>query len=187
LIVEDVQYEQDDAQLQVTIRNLGDGALEDRVVTVDLLRPDGSPISPPLRPTVALLEHAQSTTITWPSIDSRVRTSMLDGYTVRLNAEGRLLEEDLTNNDYTVPAGQRIWVQFLYSRVWPFFEDWRGSRFGFPVHHFVIGLTASVVGGDSSQRFGDWSQDFDFVEYTDDRHRIAGCRVLVRSAVMNGW
>ena len=169
LTIEAVEFERDESQLQVTVRNIGDGGVQDQVVSVDLLRPDGSQITTPLRPTMAVLESMQSMVISWPSIDPTVRESMLDGYTVSLNRQAVLLEEDPANNDYTVPAGVRVWVHFLNSRVTPFFEDWRGSRFGFPVHHFVIGLSASVVGGESTQRFGDWSQDFDWdPEDTDD-------------------
>ena len=162
LIIEDVQYEGDDSQLQVTVRNDGDGAVEDRVVTVDLLRPDGSPITTPLRPSVALLEHAQSTTITWPSIDSHLREAMLEGYTVRLNAEGQLPEEDLTNNDYTVPAGLRVWLDYYGYRTAGYFAFcWFGECV--PVtHHFVVSLSASVVGGSSSVPVGSWSDDFDW-------------------------
>ena len=165
LTIEGVEYEGNDSRLQVTVRNIGDGTVEDQVVSVDLLSPDGSAITTPLRPAVALLEHAQSMVITWPSIDPDVRQAMLEGYTVRLNADGRLLEDDPTNNDYTVPAGQRIWAHFSRSWVTAFFQDW---RFGYPTHHFVVSFSASVVGGGSSQPIGNWSQDFDWQPETDD-------------------
>jgi hypothetical protein len=175
LIIEDVQYERDDAELQVTVRNIADAALEDRVVSVDLLRPDGSQITTPLRPTVALLEHNQSTTITWPSIDTRVRTSMLEGYTVRLNGQGQLLEEDLTNNDFTVPAGQTVWVVYQGSTVTAFYRDWLPWWAPYPTHHFVVGFSVSVAGGESSQRIGNWSQDFDWEPETDDERHYQDC------------
>jgi hypothetical protein len=160
LIIEDVQYEADDAQLQVTVRNDGDGAVDDRVVSVDLLRPDGSPITAPLRPTVALLEHAQSTTITWPSIDASLRAAMLGGYTVRLNAAGQLLEEDPTNNDFTVPAGQRVWLDYTGMETAGYFAwCWLGECNPL-THHFVVSLSASVVGGSSTMPVESWSDDF---------------------------
>ncbi len=168
LIIEDVQYERDDAQLQVTVRNLGDGAVEDRAVSVDLLAPDGSPITPPLRPTVALLEYMQSTVLTWPSIDPDLRETMLQGYTVRLNGEGRLLEEDLGNNDYAVPVGETVWVVFRESMVTVFYRDWIPWWADYPVHHFVVSFSVTVAGGESSQQVGHWSQDFDWEPTTDD-------------------
>jgi hypothetical protein len=175
LVIDDVQYEADDSQLQVTIRNISDGPLEDRVVSVDLLRPDGSQITTPLRPTVALLEHNQSTTITWPSIDSHLREAMLEGYTVRLNAEGRLLEEDLTNNDFAVPAGETVWVVYRGSTVTAFYRDWLPWWAPYPTHHFVVGFSVNVAGGESSQRIGNWSQDFDWEPETDDERHYQDC------------
>jgi len=175
LIIEDVQYERDDAQLQVTVRNLGDGAVEDRVVPVDLLRPDGSQITTPLRPTVALLEHAQSTVITWPSIDPDLREPMLQGYTVRLNGDGRLLEEELTNNDYTVPAGETVRVVYQGSMVTAFYRDLLPWGAPYPTHHFVVGFHVTVTGGESSQRIGNWSQDFDWEPEGDSHHHTQDC------------
>ena len=174
LTIEGVEYEGNGSRLQVTVRNIGDGTVEDQVVSVDLLRPDGSAITPPLRPTVALLEHAQSTAITWPSIDPDVREAMLEGYTVRLNAEGQLLEEDPTNNDFTVPAGQRIWVQFLYSWQTAFWKDWIGVS-GYPRHYFYAALSVSVVGGESSQQIGNWSQDYDWDPSSENQTGSQAC------------
>ncbi len=175
LIIEDVQYERDEAQLQVSVRNIGDAALEDRVVSVDLLRPDGSQITTPLRPTVALLEHAQSTTITWPSIDPGVREDMLEGYTVRLNGDGRLLEEDPANNDYTVPAGETVRVVYKGSMVTAFYRTWLARYMPYPTHHFVVGFHVTVAGGESSQRIRNWSQDFDWEPTGDSQHHTQDC------------
>jgi len=113
LIISDVTFEGGDAgvgELHVIVENQGDGALEGRTVSLQVILPDGTPLGVGgAFPDIAL-GRAESVPLALEGVTSASRGQMSDGYSVVVNPEGTIAESDGANNSFEVGRAGRLMV-----------------------------------------------------------------------------
>jgi hypothetical protein len=157
LIIYDAIYETTHPEigqrLRAFVQNTGDGSIVNRSISFDILLPDGSRLfESDVYPSVNL-EPGERRIFEFPGLDDSIRSRMMDGYSITVNPEERILEEDSSNNTYIVGEGTRLWLYWLYIDV-PY--DVRNS--------VEFEFDAYLVSGRDRQQVADWAirQDIDW-------------------------
>ena len=148
LEITDVAFEEESEQLQVTIRNNGEGTLENRTLEASIPFHAGELTQEWDNVTLA---PRDTTVLGFPGIDPETRMSLTrgDGYTITIDPDDFLAEEDEDNNQYHVEGSQRYWISWQ-NGCSDYFERWR-------INHVYMYLTADIVSAGGSRRVADWA------------------------------
>jgi len=106
LIITDVDREYGVGQMYITIQNIGEAAIADQPLTLQLETSDGRVI-PGVFPAsfdIPQLEFWESTVLEWDMSVHSSPENLDDGYTVIINADYSIAEVNEDNNTYEVPA-----------------------------------------------------------------------------------
>jgi hypothetical protein len=97
-------------RLLVTVRNIGDGAIENRTLNLQTFLPDGSPAYlNDVEPGVTLARH-KTRVFDIPGVSETSRAWLANGYTVVVNPDGTIPESNADNNSFSVaPYQLRMW------------------------------------------------------------------------------
>lgn len=148
LEISDVGFDEDNEQLRITLRNNGDGTLENRRVEASIPFHAGD-LSYEWENVT--LEPGDTTELGFPGIDPDTRLSLTrgDGYSITIDPDDLLAEEDESNNQYHVEGSQRYWISWQ-NGCSDYFERWRINR-------VTMYLTADIVSAGGSRRVADWT------------------------------
>jgi hypothetical protein len=149
LIITDSAYNPERNSLHITVQNQGEGNLDNRVV--DLRG------SIPFRSSYLFnkdwhfsLEPGESKVLSWTDINEDDRQTMeLRGYSLELDPENRIAEEDDTNNEYQVNGRERVKVRWI-NACFPFFIARRNN-------HANINLKVEKISRGTEEQISRWS------------------------------
>lgn len=104
-------------ELSVRIRNMGEGPIINRTISFEAFSGrsgplDIGPISSLSIPGVTL-NRFQTTTLIIGQVSASTREQMRDGYQVVVNPDGHILEQDMSNNSFEVPAAERLMIRVM--------------------------------------------------------------------------
>jgi hypothetical protein len=134
-------------RMRVTIQNVGDGAIENRTVSLYTTLPDGSPAYIMASWPNVNLNLRDTRSFDLP-VTETTRPRLAGGYTVTVNREPLIAESDPTNNSYTVGGSERLQI-FWCNRNIPHFAGLTSAA-----HMY---FSADVISGASSARVVDTS------------------------------
>lgn len=120
LVITDVGYNPDSGQIEGTVINRGDKELVNRTLSFETYLPDGSPLNiNGWVPNVSLGRWNGSNAFVFSlhGIDETVRQRMQSGYSVVVNPDETILENDTTNNTFDVPAPNQLKIRLMLLRV----------------------------------------------------------------------
>ncbi len=145
-------------QVSVTIRNVGEGALENRAVSVRSYLPDGAPLYIGGSYPNITLGCFETVTLNFGGVSESTREQMRAGYLVTVNPEAAIFESNADNNTYSVRGATRLWLSWVWI-VAPYHS--RNS--------VEYSFDAYVVSGDTRRRVADWnvSQDINWGSCSD--------------------
>jgi hypothetical protein len=135
-------------RIRVAVRNVGEGALRNRTIALNTLLPDGSPLYMAASWPNVTLEPGASRMFDLSGVTDSVRGQMRGGYSVVVNPDFSIPEEELENNTFTVSPSSRLWI-YLYSVMAP-----RDYRLSADFH-----ITVTVISGSTSRQVADWTLD----------------------------
>lgn len=151
LTITDVHFDaQGGGRIRVTVRNVGDGTVENRTLALETLLPDGSSAyMSGSWPTISL-EPRQSRTFDITGANESARERLSGGYTVIVNPEGTISESNTENNSYDVDGAAQLQLFWCNKNIPHVAGLTSAVRMYF---------TADVVTGESSRRVLDthWS------------------------------
>ena len=155
LVITDVRYILGGGfgQVSVTIRNVGEGRLENRVISIQTSLPDGAPLYIGGSYPNITLGRFESITLNFGGVSESVREQMRAGYLVTVNPEATIFESNADNNTYSVRGATRLWLSWVWIEA-PY--HYRNT-----VEYY---FHAHVVSADTRRQVADWnvSQDIDW-------------------------
>jgi len=143
LTITNVQYAPDDERLLITVRNTGEGTLENRNMDFRIDLADGRYLvaSPDWWRNTSLTQ-GESRMFEWPNVDTGDRELFRDGYSVTVDPNNDIAESSGTNNVYTVPAAELLrinWTDILAPDGFP------NSEFRFSVYLLSAGSRELII------------------------------------------
>jgi len=163
LVITDIAYDsQDDGRLRVTVQNNGDGEIHERDIQFSTELFDGTSIEFGGYSRRNNFAPGEIRTIDLVGANA-VRTRMAEGYVVKINEGGSILEENHDNNSYTVGEATRLWIYWMWIDA------------PYDVRNMVeFDLDAFVVSGGDRQQVANWSinQDIDWGSCFDPYHCV---------------
>jgi hypothetical protein len=130
LTIADVHFEGDDegvGELHVIVENVGEGPLQARAVSLQVLLPGGTPLGVQAAFPGISLDAAETVPLLMEGVTSASRGQMADGYTVVVNPAGTIVESDSTNNAFEVGRAARL--KFTWSTVMAPWQQRNSSGF----------------------------------------------------------
>jgi len=150
LSIETASYElRDGGWLDVTVQNIGEDDLENRVIAFELRFPDRPVTMTDRFFTVPQNIPAGETRVISLRLDDRVRANMPPGYDLEINPDRTIVERSYENNLFSVREGTRLAIHLNKIHV-PY--DHRDD-FGVDINFFV----GSLSGGTRYRQVVDWS------------------------------
>jgi hypothetical protein len=147
-------YDADEEMMAFRVQNIGEGSIEDRDMDLRIELPDGHYFAAPSGWwSDVSIEPRQTVRFEWPGINEDQRLMMtIDGYTVIIDPNNDIAEEDGTNNTLEVGPATRLWLSWTWVSV-PY--DYRRSA------EFDFYAYVRSIGG--SRRVADWHvEDIDW-------------------------
>ena len=136
--------------LDVTVQNLGDDDLENRVIAFELRHPDRPvTITDRFFTVPQNIPAGETRVISLGPLEDRVRMNMLVGYDLEVNPDSTIAEVSYENNVFSVSEGTRLAIHLNKIHV-PY--DHRDD-FGVDINFFV----GSLSGGTRYRQVVDWS------------------------------
>jgi hypothetical protein len=126
LVITDVHYLPggSSGQVSVTISNVGEGALENRAVSIQTYQPDGTPLYIGGSYPNITLGRFQTRTLNFGGVSDSIREQMRAGYRVMVNPDERIFERNMDNNTFDIPAANNLMIRVMsVSAPW----DYRNS------------------------------------------------------------
>ena len=123
LTITNVTYNPSYGQLQVTVRNVGEHALESRTVALETYLPDGSPLYITRSTPNVSIERGFSQVFTLIGVDESIRQRMQGGYTVVVNPDNTILESNTRNNSRSMPGATQIRIRIKELRTLYHYRD----------------------------------------------------------------
>ncbi len=121
LVITGVNYDSERQGLQITVVNYGEGSLEAQGLEMDLAFADGGSSLQIEWPAIGL-EPLVATQLEWPGLGG-MRERLLGGYTLTLDPNGRIGEEDPSNNQFTVSIAEPGMYRLTWSNVFlPYYQ-----------------------------------------------------------------
>ena len=133
-------------RIRVAVRNVGDGAVENRTIALATLLPDGSPLYMAASWPNVTLEPGATRMFDLSGVTDSVREQMRGGYSVVVNPDATIREANSGNNTMDVAASTRLWI-YLYSVYAPM--DYRNS--------VEFHITVTVASGATRRQVADWN------------------------------
>jgi hypothetical protein len=149
LTIADVHFEGDDegvGELHVIVENVGEGPLEARAVSLQVLLPGGTPLGVQAAFPGISLDAAETVPLLMEGVTSASRGQMADGYTVVVNPAGTIVESDSTNNAFEVGRAARL--KFTWAQVTAPYQQRNSSSFE---------LNADIVSGEAREPVVSWT------------------------------
>lgn len=114
LVIDELHYEASEGNIVVTVRNQGDGALENRTIMLNLYLPGREePEYGIIRPGVSIEPRAVEV-LQLVLSDEATRDQLLDGYSVVINPGRRILESNFENNRYEIRPSDTIALEMIF-------------------------------------------------------------------------
>ena len=115
LLIHDVKYDPRAGGINVTVWNLGPGDVVNRALSIRTYLPDGSqlPISAELR-NISLIREGDSAQTFLINIPESERPNLQGGYSVVVNPDNAIVEDDTTNNAFIVPASTQLMIRMIW-------------------------------------------------------------------------
>lgn len=132
-------------RIRVAVRNVGEGALENRTLALRTFLADSSPLYLDRSWPNINLAPGETRSFDLSGVTETAREQMRGGYTVVVNPDYSISEEDLANNTFNVDASTRLWIN-LYSVQAPM--DFHLSA--------DFHITATVISGSTRRQVADW-------------------------------
>ncbi|MCD4674033.1 MAG: LysM peptidoglycan-binding domain-containing protein [Anaerolineaceae bacterium] len=146
LTITDVSFEPaGGGRIRITVRNDGDGAVENRTLAFQTLLPDGESLYIGGSYPNVDLALREERFFELGGVSESVRERMRRGYSVVVNPDATIAESNMDNNTYDVAAGQRLRI-YLYG-IWAPEDAGDHVRYQFDAH---------VVSGSSQRQVADW-------------------------------
>jgi hypothetical protein len=110
LTITNVQFDSSGQRIQVTVQNIGDGAVTNRTLSLRAYLPNGIPTSLEYTDTGVTLEPNETRVFDLPGVTQAARNTLANGYVVTVNPGATIPESDTGNNTFTVTPYQfRMW------------------------------------------------------------------------------
>ena len=116
LTISRVNYDSERGSLLITVVNYGEGALGAQTLEMVLAFADGGTPQEAVWPEMSL-EPWVETLVEWHGLGGEVRERLIGGYTLTLDPNGRIAEEDVSNNQYTVAIPESGTYRLTWGRV----------------------------------------------------------------------
>jgi hypothetical protein len=134
-----------------------------RTLTLQAYLPDGTPLfSGVTEITGRDLAPHTSTLVLWGGFNPEQRERMRGGYTVTVDPENRIGEEDEDNNQFVVQGGARLRLQWMAitTHYYSYYQNSEGDQ----EQSFNMQVRVASAAG-SSRQIADWSLDWFEVEH----------------------
>lgn len=149
LKIDNVTYDpRGGGMIKVIVKNIGTHPLSSRSVALGTTLPDGTSLYLGRSWPNISMGRNDSHLFTLSGVSESMREQMQQGYVVTVNPEGSIIESNMDNNDYQVPAMDSLRVR-LMTIVAPW--DYRNSaEFDFKIY---------AVSGDNRRQIAHWNLD----------------------------
>jgi len=163
LAITDVEYDRSRELLRVRIYNQSLVPITGRNLTLQAYLPDGTPLFSGITEITGrdLAPHT-STLVQWGGFNDAQRERMRGGYTVTVDPEDHIGEEDEGNNQFVVRGGARLRIHWTQIST-PYYPYYRYSE-GDQEQSFRMQVSVGSAAG-SSRQVADWSLEEVEVEH----------------------
>jgi hypothetical protein len=147
LIITDAYYDaMGGGRIRVTVQNIGDGPIENRVLAFETQLPDGTPLYVGGSYPNISFEPGEIRTYDLSGVSESIRDRMAVGYNVTVNPNATILEEHGDNNSFVIEEATRLWIYWLWIDV-PY--DVR--------NRVEFGFDAYILTGEDRTQVADWN------------------------------
>lgn len=153
LTITDVEMDEAEERLLVTVRNGDEGSVEDSTIGLAIQLPDGRTIVPERAWEHVSIAPYRSSLFIWDGLTDSIRGLLGAGFTITVDPENEIAESDGTNNSYVMPAGG------MYRITWttvlaPYYEFVDGYGWHYNDDRFWTGVFAET--GSTARLLADW-------------------------------
>jgi LysM repeat protein len=111
LTITNVQFDSATRRLLVSVRNIGDGPVANRALSLRTYLPNGIPISLEDTDTGVTLAPNETRVFDVPGVNESARNSLANGYVVTVNPNAAIPESNTENNSFSIaPYQLRMWA-----------------------------------------------------------------------------
>jgi hypothetical protein len=167
LTIRDVEIDEAEGRLLITIRNSDEGSIDDRSIDLMIELPDGRTILPERAWEGVSMEAYEARLFIWEDLNAAVRAALLGGFTVVVDPYNDIAESDGSNNRYTLPAGGAF--EFNWQRVEvPMYDVFSPTGYEYNAFKLTVYVTLHAISDTSARELASWESTRTEIEFNHD-------------------